>query len=313
MNLRTIASKIWNFPLLRVLLFFLCIPLFAAAFNFLLMVLMLPFFTAWKINYLRIAPWFANTLSVVAAYIFMLRIVDKRKAVQLPFVLDGIIPETAIGFVIGSTIISLVIGCAAILGCYRIVGPNNYSDLVVPLIFLYFASASEEIICRGYVFQRLERSWGTAIAIVIASIVFGFSHMIGTSQIPLTERLLACACLVIESGLLYNAAYLYRRRLWLPIGIHWAWNYLQGPIYGMPVSGLVYWIPMIKAKATGAAMITGGSWGPEAGLPSFVIRTFIGVFFIIVAYRQGMFISMRQAKAAEAAEFAAVEELAEVA
>ncbi len=310
MDLRKIGIKIWRLPLFRVLLFLAVIPVFAAALNFVMMVVLAPLFNPWKLNYFRIAPWLANTLAVVAAYVVMVRFIDKRNWETTGLVIDGVVRETTIGFVIGTVLMSLVVGVTALFGGYRIVGHNNYSDLVVPFIFLFFASASEEVVCRGYIFQTLERSWGTVVAIVIASFIFGFSHMVGSSDMPLLQRVVGCSCLVVESGLLYSAAYLHRRRLWLPIGMHWAWNYVQGPIFGMPVSGLVYWIPMIKAKIIGSALITGGAWGPEAGMPAFFIRTAAGIFFIVLVYSRGKFLSLRAASASQKID-KAVEETAQ--
>ena len=54
--------------------------------------------------------------------------------------------------------------------------------------------------------------------------------------------------------------------LWLPIGIHFTWNFVQGFVLGLPVSGLVAPVSVVKAKVAGKAWLTGASYGPEGGL-----------------------------------------------
>ena len=295
MNLRDLAQKIWQSPVFRVLLFFFASQLIYAVIVYGQYYFMRDFFNAWNKDAFSVMPRLNDALAVVAAYVLMIVVVDKRAWSSTGLVVKGLVPETAGGFAVGALIISLVIGCTAVLGSYQIVEQNANVDLVKPIIFLFLAAVSEEVFCRGYVFQSFERSWGTVTAISLTALIFGFGHMFGTSPVPMAQRLYGCVCLVVESGLLYNCAYLVRRRLWFPIGLHWAWNYLQGPIYGAPVSGLVYWTPLFKSESEGSTLVTGGSFGPEAGLPALVIRTLFGLFLLILAYRGGQFFTRHQA------------------
>ena len=295
MKLRDLAYKIWQFPVFRILLFFLTYQLLEVVIVYCQYFFARDFFRSWHADDFSFVPRLNDAIAVVAAYVFMVFVIDKRDWSTTGLVQKGLATETAIGFSVGALVISLVIGCTAALGCYQIVGQNANVDPIQPLIFLLCAAVSEEVFCRGYVFQSFERSWGTVTAICLTALIFGFSHMFGSSQVPIPQRLYGCLCLVIESGLFYNCAYLLRRRLWFPIGLHWAWNYLQGPIYGVPVSGLVYWTPLFKSESEGSALITGGAWGPEAGIPALLIRTVVGLLLLIVAYRSGQFFTRHQA------------------
>ena len=92
-----------------------------------------------------------------------------------------------------------------------------------------------------------------------SSAIFSLLHLFNPgASIPALIGLFA-------AGLLFAYAYLATRQLWLPIGLHLSWNLSEGPIFGFPVSGL----PgqgLLEVDVSGPALITGGAFGPEAGL-----------------------------------------------
>jgi hypothetical protein len=67
-------------------------------------------------------------------------------------------------------------------------------------------------------------------------------------------------------GIPFSIAYLRTRMLWLPIGMHLAWNFVQGFVLGLPVSGVRAPVSILRGEATGSKLLTGGEYGPEAGL-----------------------------------------------
>jgi len=77
----------------------------------------------------------------------------------------------------------------------------------------------------------------------------------------------------VEAGLLLGAAYKYSGTLWLPIGIHWAWNFTQGNIFGFEVSGNDAGASFLKSTVSGPDWLTGGAFGAEAS----VIPVFLGL------------------------------------
>ncbi len=72
-------------------------------------------------------------------------------------------------------------------------------------------------------------------------------------------------------GLIYGMAFVRSGRLWLPLGLHFAWNDVQGPVLGFPVSGLSAG-GMLQIHDLGPAGLTGGAYGPEAGLVGILFR-----------------------------------------
>jgi hypothetical protein len=67
-------------------------------------------------------------------------------------------------------------------------------------------------------------------------------------------------------GVFLAFAYLRTRSLWLPIGLHLGWNFFEGAVFGYPVSGMNLSPNLLVQEARGPAWITGGTFGPEAGL-----------------------------------------------
>jgi hypothetical protein len=118
----------------------------------------------------------------------------------------------------------------------------------------------EEILFRGYGFQRLVEAVGQVGAVVLMSAFFGFVHIENPSVSVLST------VNTILAGILFSVAYLRTRALWLPITLHWAWNFFQGQVFSLPVSGLHMPHPLFDVRITGPSWLTGGAYGPEGGL-----------------------------------------------
>jgi membrane protease YdiL (CAAX protease family) len=100
------------------------------------------------------------------------------------------------------------------------------------------------------------------------------------------------------------AIYMITRRLWAAIGLHAAWNFTQGGIYGIPVSGGAM-DGVLRPDIRGSDLLTGGAFGAEASLPAIVVATAFGLAVIYVAWRRGQFIApswVRRSQGAAAQE-----------
>jgi hypothetical protein len=97
---------------------------------------------------------------------------------------------------------------------------------------------------------------------------------------------LSSAGIAIEAGVLFAAAYVAFRSLWVPIGMHWAWNLFEGPVFGTPVSGMSMH-SLLHGELRGSALVTGGAFGPEAGLVCIGLGALLGGFFLWLAIRRG--------------------------
>jgi membrane protease YdiL (CAAX protease family) len=131
----------------------------------------------------------------------------------------------------------------------------------VLLLLLGFVAVGfyEELLFRGYYLQNLRDGINPMIAVFATSAAFGLAHL-GNLNASWTSTLG-----IFAAGLFLAYAWLRTRALWLPIGIHIGWNFLQGPVFGFEVSGNPT-PSLVRHVVNGPELITGGAFGPEAGL-----------------------------------------------
>ncbi len=173
--------------------------------------------------------------------------------------------ELALGLAVGTLMILAVAGLEYALGSLHFsLSPETLAWQagwgLGLLAVLALAAANEEMAFRGYPFQRLIESIGPVGAIVILSALFGAIHLGNPNH---TWASTANTLLV---GVSLSIAYLRTRMLWLPIGMHFAWNFVQGFVLGLPVSGIQSPVSLLRAEVSGREWLTGGSYGPEGGV-----------------------------------------------
>lgn len=134
------------------------------------------------------------------------------------------------------------------------------------LIAVYLPAAlHEELVFRGYPFQKL-RTFHRPFAIAAMSFVFAAMHMGNRGITPLAFVNLVLA------GVLLALAYERYERLWFPIGLHFAWNLLCGPILGYDVSGYISEATLLTTRGRGAPWLTGGTFGIEGSIWMVVVE-----------------------------------------
>jgi membrane protease YdiL (CAAX protease family) len=148
--------------------------------------------------------------------------------------------------------------------------------LLMAVLFL-IAAAGEELLFRGYGFQRLIEGIGPVPALLMLSVLFGSVHFFNPNR---SWPGLANTVLV---GLVFGLAFLRTGRLWLPIGWHWGWNFAEASL-GFQVSGIRMEGMPVQAEVSGRAWLTGGAYGPEGSLP--VTLVLVVSLILILRIRQ---------------------------
>ena len=136
------------------------------------------------------------------------------------------------------------------------------TTLLSTLLIFAFGAASEETLFRGYMLQTFARSKLIWVGVGLTSLLFAFAHNNNPDAGTLSWLNTFLA------GIWFAAAYLKTRDLWFPLGIHLMWNWLQGPVLGINVSGIAEFSPdpVLRATDAGPAWLTGGSYGIEGGV-----------------------------------------------
>jgi membrane protease YdiL (CAAX protease family) len=197
-------------------------------------------------------------------------------------------PELATGFGLGAAIVSAIIGILAGLGAYRIqglwpleAGTSRVGWFALTVLGLFLVGFAEEIRNRGILFRLLEQNLGTWAAMGVSALLFGFSHWKNPGATVWSSLAIA-----IEGGVLMAALYAATRSLWIPIGVHWAWNLFEGPVFGAAISGNSVGA-LARGGLSGPAWLTGGAFGPEAGVPAFLVGGVAGVLAVVWMIRRG--------------------------
>jgi hypothetical protein len=160
----------------------------------------------------------------------------------------------------------MVVGLLWLLGSYHVDGVNPDVHWFATLLAGGLAGAvAEEIALRGVLFRVVEEGVGTWAALVISALAFGLMHIANPNATAWSSVAVA-----IEAGLLLGLIYHVWRSLPLCIGVHLGWNFAQGAVYGIPVSGgrTQGWL---VSSRSGPDWLSGGSFGAEASVVAVAI------------------------------------------
>jgi uncharacterized protein len=227
-------------------------------------------------------------LAALGALLFVGTVVERRPLAKIGFPSDGALRDLGLGLLLGAALLTLVVGGLALAGWYQVIGfawnlpgENVVAVVVGGLLLTALIAVSEEVLLRGIFFRILEEGVGSWIAVAISALVFGLLHVTNPNA-----SLWAGIAVALEAGVLFGAVYIHTRSLWMPIGLHWTWNFFEGWVFGTPVSGIDI-TGLLRSTTEGPTLWTGGSFGPEAGLIAVFICGAAGVLILVRCAREG--------------------------
>lgn len=232
-------------------------------------------------------PWPANwplllaAAGLVGGYSLYVRRIEKREVAELS--LRGAWRELGSGLGLGTLLVVSTTLVLLAAGAYAITGTVSPGVMTKPLSEQIMVAFLEEILFRAVMFRLLEKSWGTRIALVVSTLLFVLAHL------PNEHFSALAAVMTGIAALAFTGAYLVTRRLWLPIGMHFAWNYLFDAVISVPVSGHAArgWV---QVSVGGPAWLSGGGYGVEASLVTFVVWGLTAVALLVLAKRRGQWV-----------------------
>lgn len=262
-------QAVLQFPLTRIAVGFLAIALIA-----------FPILVAANAVHLHgIAFASMHLLSGLAAwgiYLVYVKIIERRQATELEPRL--LVPQFAKGFGIGVALYCITIGALWLGGAYQATGLNPGEAVLTVFINALGAALLEEMAIRGVVFRIMEGSLGTWLALAISALFFGLLHAINPGA-----NWRSVLGIALQGGLILAAAYVYARNLWLAIGLHCAWNFTSGGIFGAEPKSR----SLLSAQVQGPEWLTGGPDGLDASLAAVLICLAATIAFLLLARRRG--------------------------
>jgi len=239
---------------------------------------------------LRIADWVALPLTValgatlIGLYILLVRALERRRAVEVR-------PDAAAaatGALLGFGLFSSVFALLWLIGIAGWQGVSAHFDVVPALAGSILAAIGEELALRGGAFRILEDTFGTTAALVGSAALFGLLHAVNPGATAVST-----AAIALEAGVLLGAAYALTRNLWLPIGIHFGWNFTEGGVFGTAVSGFAGNNGVFSVTLAGPTLLSGGRFGPEASIVAVAVTLAAAVVLIVMTVRRGLWIPAR--------------------
>jgi uncharacterized protein len=273
-------QKILNFPLTRIILgIILCFTVFILAQQLVGKILDL---TTIDKNFRNLIKGIVASSFVILTYIYFYRIYEKREIGE--FSGKRLFNNTISGLLIGTTLQCLTILVIYFFGNFRIISSNPFSSIITPFAVAFSVAIFEETLLRGIIFRVVEEKLGSHISLLISAVIFGAVHLLNPES-----SLISSICIFIV-GFMLGTSYIYRRSLWLPIAIHFSWNFVQSGIFGAITSGNEKTGSLFNTNITGSELITGGTFGPEGTIQATLFWLLVSIIFMILITKQNKLI-----------------------
>ncbi len=219
---------------------------------------------------------------LISIYMLMIRKLEQRPVYE--FSTSSLTSELAGGIFIGALLIGSVILILAFAGYYNILSFNSIENLLSGIIVFGYGAFVEELIFRLIIFKLIEEYFGSWISLIISALFFGMAHAFNDHA-----TLWSALAIAIEAGILLSMAFIFTRRIWMILGIHFAWNFMQASVFGLPASGMEF-PGLITAELSGPTWITGGDFGIEASTITIIFGLAISWLLQKKAYLDDQFI-----------------------
>ena len=231
------------------------------------------------------APIFASCVF----FVLMCLIIKKNR-----FMLEIIKPtrekrsmsKLGTGILLGFLMNFFCIVCALLHGDIKLY--FDFSAVQIPVMIwafigVFFQSTSEELWCRGFVYERITVRYPLWVAIIVNGLFFAALHLgnPGATVLPIAD--------IAICGLAFSVAKWYTKSIWFPMGIHTAWNFTQNFLFGLPNSGLVSEASVFTLDAASAKsnLIYDAAFGVEGAIPAVAADAILGIICLALAAKNG--------------------------
>lgn len=204
-----------------------------------------------------------STALVILVVILFCKLLQKRSLASMGFAKKGAAKEYLLGFAVGAAMFAAAVGFCALTGTLEITGVSPEASIGLILLFLlgYLVQGmSEEILLRGYFMPSIARKNRIWVAVLVNAAAFAMLHLGNPGM-----TLLSFINLTLF-GIFASVYMLKRGNIWGIAALHSAWNFVQGNVFGIQVSGMKTDAAIFSSAIGGSAVINGGSFGLEGGL-----------------------------------------------
>ena len=215
---------------------------------------------------------------------FRVKVIEKRSFSSIGFNKNNWLKKYSLGFLIGLAMMSIIVLILFPFGYITVeknpiqpVGISATASVLIILLGWIIQGATEEIVTRGWLLNVLSTKYNIGVGLLISSTLFGLMHLTN----PNVNYIAVINIILV--GLFYGLYVIKTNDLWAVCGMHSAWNFAQGNIFGFKVSGLDVSVgSLIDLNLVGSDFVTGGIFGPEAGITAtFILLASIEILLFI--------------------------------
>ncbi|MBQ7604519.1 MAG: CPBP family intramembrane metalloprotease [Clostridia bacterium] len=211
-----------------------------------------------------------STVVIIAGALIYCRAIEKRPFRSMGLRKPGAVPEYLAGLFIGLVMMSLSVGICMINGSMTLSFKSVGDLTLVPFFFVAYLiqGMSEELLCRGYLMMSAQRRTGIIPCVIISSSVFSLLHVSNPGAGPLA------LINIFIFGVFEALLFLKRGSIWMAAAVHSMWNFAQGNLFGVAVSGAGNGVSVFStalSEKSSDAHWNGGSFGSEGGLAVTIV------------------------------------------
>ena len=215
---------------------------------------------------------------------FRVKVIEKRSFSSIGFNKNNWLKKYSLGFLIDLAMMSIIVLILFPFGYITVeknpiqpVGISAIASVLIILLGWIIQGATEEIVTRGWLLNVLSTKYNIGVGLLISSTLFGLMHLTN----PNVNYIAVINIILV--GLFYGLYVIKTNDLWAVCGMHSAWNFAQGNIFGFKVSGLDVSVgSLIDLNFVGCDFVSGGLFGPEAGITAtFILLASIGILLFI--------------------------------
>ena len=212
-------------------------------------------------------------LIVLSTYIAASKWIERRAPSELS--VSHLLPQSVAGLAGGFVLFASVMAILWVIGVYHPAGRGTSNGLAAGFAAALAAGIVEETLFRGLLFRLTSKVLGTWGALLFTAALFGAAHAFNRGA-----TISSSVAIALEAGVLLGAAYAATQRLWVPIGLHIGWNFTEGSIFSMAVSGNTMSAGLFRGSLSGPRILSGGQFGPEASIVAVIVCLIAALYFI---------------------------------
>jgi membrane protease YdiL (CAAX protease family) len=220
--------------------------------------------------YRQVWPFLVSAALCLGAYRWFTRVLEKRSPLELAR--TGALREFALGSLMGLALICTITFSLWATGIVHFEGAGS-GGWLSPLAQMLLAATLEEVVFRAVLFRILAEWLGAGVALVVSALLFGLAHFSAAGFS------FSAFFGIVLAGVLLASAFLRTGRLWLPIGLHFGWNFTSTAVFGYTTSGNPAQ-GLLRTAVIGPDWLTGGAFGVEASTVTLLAIALLSVILL---------------------------------